>query len=295
MFLLDLALQQLLELVETFQTQRLGEIIVQLGLVGVQDCLDRDVEGRFLASEMRSAIILREGDGDGLLVALLHAGQLFFKAGDELARTDLELHIFGRTAFKGLAVDLTDEVDSQRVAILRLVRSGMFFQRALLGRDAASGFINLRISDFDGQTLQLQTFDAGRGDFGQHFQRDLNLCVLAEFKTFVQLHGRLHRRAQLVVRDQLLNAFLDRIVKGVALKRFTMHFLDEVGRHLAGAEAGHPNLRCDRRHFLFHAGVDVLRRDGHGVGALQALVQRLDSLHLFSQTLSSAEFRWRLT
>ena len=51
MFLLDLALQQLLELVQTFQSQRLGEIIVQLGFVSVQDRLDGDVEGRFLARE----------------------------------------------------------------------------------------------------------------------------------------------------------------------------------------------------------------------------------------------------
>ncbi len=162
----------------------------------------------------------------------------------------------------------------------------MLFEGPLLRRDPTSGFIDLRISHVDGQTLQLQAFDAGRSDFGQHFQFDFHFGVLAEFEAFIQLDGRLHRGAQLVVGDQLLNAFLDRIVERVALQRFTMHLLDEVGWHLAGAEAWHADLRRDRRHFFFNAGVDVLRRDGHGVGALQAFVQRLDSLHLFSQTLS---------
>ena len=286
MLLLDLALEQILELVETFQTQRLGEVVVELGLVGVQHRLHGHVEGRGLAGEVRGAIIFGEGDFDGLFFALLHAAELLFEAGDELARTNLQLHAFGRTAFERFTVDLADEVDDQRVAVLRLVAGGIFFQRALLGRDATGLFLDLRVADFGSQALQLQTVDARGFDHGQNFQFHLDLRVLAELEAFVQLDRRLHRGTQLLVGDQLLNAFLDGIVERVTLQAFTMHLLDEVRRHLAGAEAGHAHLRRNRQHFLLNAGVDILRRDGHGVGALQALVQRLDSLHLFSQTLS---------
>ena len=57
-----------------------------------------------------------------------------------------------------------------------------------------------------------------------------------------------------------------------------MHLADEVGRHLAGAEAGHAHLRRDALHFLFDPRLDVLGGDGQHEGALQALVLSLDGL-----------------
>src|SRR5690349_20347090 len=57
-----------------------------------------------------------------------------------------------------------------------------------------------------------------------------------------------------------------------------MHLADEVGRNLAGAEAGHANLRRDALHFLLDPRLDVGGGDGQHEGALQALVLSLDSL-----------------
>src|SRR3546814_2478168 len=54
---------------------------------------------------------------------------------------------------------------------------------------------------------------------------------------------------------------------------------DLVGRHLAGTEAGHAHLRGNALDLGIDTLVDVLGGDGQRVGALQALVQRLDSLH----------------
>ena len=59
-----------------------------------------------------------------------------------------------------------------------------------------------------------------------------------------------------------------------------VHLAHQIGGHLAGAEAGHPHLRRDRLQFLVDARVDVLGGNGDPIGALEALVQRLDSLHL---------------
>ena len=80
--------------------------------------------------------------------------------------------------------------------------------------------------------------------------------------------------------DQLLDAVLDRVLQRLLLERGAVHLADQIGGHLAGAEAGHAHLRRDRLQLLVDERVDVLGGDGDPVGALQALVQRLDSLHV---------------
>ena len=58
-----------------------------------------------------------------------------------------------------------------------------------------------------------------------------------------------------------------------------MHLADEVGGHLAGAEARHLHLRRGRLDLAIDDGGDILGRDRELVATLEPLVQRLDSLH----------------
>jgi hypothetical protein len=68
-----------------------------------------------------------------------------------------------------------------------------------------------------------------------------------------------------------------------------MHLADQVRRHLAGAEAGHADLRREALHFSLDPRLDILGGDGQHEGALQALVLSLDSLdgHVSSIPMNS--------
>ena len=105
---------------------------------------------------------------------------------------------------------------------------------------------------------------------------------LVELELYV-LDLRLKRRADVLLLQELLDAVLDRALQRIALERFAVHLADEVGRDLAGAEAGHPHLGRDPLHFLLDPRLDVLGGDGEHEGALQALILGLNGLdaHVF--------------
>ena len=77
--------------------------------LGSRNFLDLDVEGGFLAGKVRSAVVRREGHGDGLLVAGLDADELVFEAGNEAAGADDQIGVVVRAAVEGFAVDLADD------------------------------------------------------------------------------------------------------------------------------------------------------------------------------------------
>ena len=85
---LDLAAHDLAQPLQRFEAELLGRLVVDLELAGLRDLLDLDVEGRFLAGQMRGGVVLGERDGDGLLVAGLDADQLVLEAGDEFLRAE---------------------------------------------------------------------------------------------------------------------------------------------------------------------------------------------------------------
>ena len=86
---------------------------------------DGDVEGGFLAGQMRRAVVVGEGDGDLLLVAGLGADQLVLEAGDEFLRAEDQRLGGARAAVEGDAVDLADIVDGDAVAFLGLAVLGL--------------------------------------------------------------------------------------------------------------------------------------------------------------------------
>ena len=83
--LLDLDLHQFLELVDAFKAERSGKAVVRLAFNRLLHFANDDIKGRGLACQFLRAIILREGYVDDLAVIGLHANQLVFKSGDQLA------------------------------------------------------------------------------------------------------------------------------------------------------------------------------------------------------------------
>ncbi|MEA3063895.1 MAG: hypothetical protein QOJ27_323, partial [Sphingomonadales bacterium] len=98
--------------------------------------------------------------------------------------------------------------------------------------------VDLLVGRLDQQPLELEVVDPGRRNFGQGFQFDLDHRVPAG-PAFLQLDLGLHRRSQFLLRDQLLDAFLNGALQRLLLDRGPGHLPDEDVRHLSGAEAGH--------------------------------------------------------
>src|SRR5690606_15708939 len=59
-----------------------------------------------------------------------------------------------------------------------------------------------------------------------------------------------------------------------------VHLLDQVGGHLARAEARHAHLRGDFLHLALDPGLDILGRNRERIFALQAFIGLFDDLHL---------------
>ena len=85
MFLLNLNLHQFTQLVDTVETEHLGEVIIRLGFDWLAHFIDDDVKGCGLALQVFGIVIFREGDVQNLLVIGFHANQLVFETGDQLA------------------------------------------------------------------------------------------------------------------------------------------------------------------------------------------------------------------
>ena len=278
-FLLDLGAQQFLQLVQPVEAEILREIVVDLGVGFDLHLLDRDVEFGILAGEMRGLVIFGEGDGDGLLIARLHARQLLFEAGDELARTEHQRGVLGGAAFEFFAIHAADEIDDQLVAIGGLLALRRVLVALIVAGELLQHLVDLLVSHRHRQAFQLQAIDIGRVDLGQHFEFDRQLGILALIVAFVELDLGLHRRAQFLFAHQLVDRFADHVVDGLRVHLLAVHLAHQIRRDLAGAEAGHADLRGDLLDLAPDTRIDVLGGDRQRVGALEAFIGRLGNLH----------------
>ena len=108
---------RLLELVERFDADRLGELVVDDEVARRLHRLDRHIEARGLAGQVLGEVVARERDVDGLLLAGLDADQLVLEARNERVRAEIDRDVGAGAAFEGLAVDLAGEVDDDAVVL----------------------------------------------------------------------------------------------------------------------------------------------------------------------------------
>ena len=278
-FLLHLGLDQFAQLVRALEAEVLGEIVVDLAVLGRLHRFHRDGEFGVLAGQVIGLIFFRERDLHGLLVTGLHALQLFFETGDEGARPDHQRGVFGLAAFEFGAVDRADEIDDDLVAIGRLLGLGGILVGLVLVRDALERFLDRALVHGHDQPFELQAVDFRRLDLGQDFQLDVDLGVLAFLVALAQLDGGLHRGAQALVLDQFVDRGLDRVVHHLRVQLFAVHLAHQIGGHLARTETRHAHLRGDAFHLGLDLVVDLARRNHDAILALQALIGGLVNLH----------------
>ena len=278
-FLLLLVPEQALELVEAFQAEILGEPVVSLGFAGDLHFGRGDGEHRRLALQLLGRIVLGEGHRHVAAFARLNADQPVLEAGDQLARAEFDRHRLAGAALERGVADGTDIVDHDLVAHRRRMALRGCNETLLRGHQLLQLALDRRVVGLDGQPLELEALDLRRGDFGQRLDVHPHFGVLAGRIGLVEFDLRLHRRPDLLLGDQRLDALLHRRVERIGGQRLAVHLADEVGRHLAGAEAGHADLRRHALDLALDAGGDVLGRDGQRVAALEAFIVRFDGLH----------------
>ena len=282
--LVQVGLQQFFQLVQRFQTDAGREVVVDLGFGFSLDGLDRDVEGRLLAGQMGGLIILGEGDLDGLFLADLGAGQLFFEAGDEAARADHQVRVLGGATFERLAIQLAQEVDRQLVAFGGLDGLALlvFVGLGLTGQ-FRQGFVQIGVRRLVGRAFQLQGLGIDRLELWHDFQRHFIGQVFLTGDDLVHVAGQLHLgrggRTDLGLVQSLLAGFVQLGVDDLAHELTAEGLLDVGDRHLARTEALQLHLRGD----FLDTGVElfVQLRDGNGDRdhAAEAFVRLFDDLH----------------
>ncbi len=277
--LLDLATNELAELVDSLEPHRLGESVVGLCLARLLHFVDGDLEGGGAAFQIIGVVIFGERDVERALLVRLGADQLVFKARYEPAGADLDRHALALPAFERLSIDLALIVHDDEVALLSGVVGGCGIIALLPLRELLQPLVHLGVGGFGSETLELQALDLRRRDIGKGFHLNRDNGVLAGFAALLQVDRRLHRRAKPLLGHQLLDTFLNRSFKGLLLQGRSVHLSNEIRRNLAGAEPGHPHLRRNPLHLTIDTGIDVPCGDGDLVSAPEALVQRLDSLH----------------
>ena len=278
-FLFELATQQSAQLFDAFQAQRLGKIIVGHEFTRDFDGLDRNVERGGLTFQVVGRVIIGKLDGDRLFLARFHADQVFFKPGNEATGAQFQRRIFGGAAFERHAIQLADEIDHDLVAIGGHSALCGVDKRFLTLCDTQHGLIDFAIGNRHGQLFQLQPVGRRRFDHWQHFERDRQFGVLTLVIAIGQFDRRLGRGAQTLVGDQLVESFANRGLQRFLVERRPVHLAHQIGRHFAGAKAGHAQRRCDLLDLTIDARGDICGRNGHGIGPLQALVAGFHDLH----------------
>ena len=161
--LLKVCLDVGLVLVESVEAVVLCKLVVQFRQLVDGEVVKLDLEHNGLAGELGS-VVLGEGDVDVLLVADVHADNLFLEAGDEGAGAKLKVICLGLAAVETLAVEITVEVDVGDITHLSLALNVYLAGVALAG--SFELVADLVLVYLCGVALCAQTLVLAEGDLG---------------------------------------------------------------------------------------------------------------------------------
>src|ERR1700733_13208097 len=92
--------ERILEFRQRLQSERLGEVVVNLDLARRFHRFDGDSKGRILTCDCRRRVILREFDVEGFAFAGFETDKMLFEPGDELAAAQEQWHVLAGSALE---------------------------------------------------------------------------------------------------------------------------------------------------------------------------------------------------
>src|SRR5581483_4604754 len=233
----------LAQLRQRFRAQRLGELVVDLGLDGLRHLLDLDGEDRVLAGEALLGIVLGEYQTDGAILARLGADQALDEAGDEARLPYDQLHILALAALERLAADAAHEIDGEPVAVARGPIRLHLVPRGALG-EARQALVDGLVGDIGHEALELERAEIGQRYLGQrlvgHGEGEIALpCEHALDLVLVlgEVDARLMRGALLALLQRFAARFLHGLLQHLGHHRAAVELLQVRHGHLALAEA----------------------------------------------------------
>ncbi len=238
----DAALHLLLELLEALHAEGLGELVIDGEGAGRLDRLRGDLEGGILAGEVGRRIVRREGDIDGLGLALGDADELILEAGNEAVGAEHHLDVLGAAALEGLAFQRADEGHGDAVA--GLGGAGLRRIGPVGVGDPGDRLVDLGVGHREHRLLQGDRLEVAERDRRQHFDIDgvgeVGLAVddvLDRILVLRQLDLGLHGELEAALLDDLAIGLVHRLVDHLGEHRLAIEPLQVRHRHLAGPEA----------------------------------------------------------
>ena len=259
----------------------LCQLVIKFSRNRLFDFFDGACEHSFFARQVFGLVFFWEGYSNVLLFFGFHTNQLLFKARDELTGTQNQWEIFARAAVKGFAVDFTNEIHDNLVAVFRFgtLAAGFEVLRGL--GQLAKRFFHVRIFWLHNQLFQLDGFQINFWDLWQSFVGHVDNNIVAFFPLFAVLHFDLWLQRRTIT--GFFKVAAHRAVDGL-LHRFAQNTLAELlfqqrHRHFAFAEALHFNVWLCFSQFFVDLRVQLICGQRDGIAALQAFIQGLGDLH----------------
>ena len=124
---------------------------------------------------------------------------------------------FCSTAFESLAIDTTDEIDNNDIAVLGSALAGYLNRWPVGISDIVQRFVNLGFTSFQHRLFDFQRSQIRHADFRHDFAGQGSFQVLALI-IGLDVDAWLAGKTQLIVFDRLARAFIKRV-----LQRFTLN------------------------------------------------------------------------
>ena len=118
MLTVNLPANSLSQPTKVIKTKTCRQLVINSDITLLAQFLYANLKGRRLAGQMCRLVIIRKIDSDVTCLAGLYPNQTFFEPGNKAARSQFQRMTLGRTTFKSLAIDASDEINKDNVAVL---------------------------------------------------------------------------------------------------------------------------------------------------------------------------------
>ena len=214
------------------------------------------------------------------------ADELVLEAGNEGVRADQDLDVAALAALERNAVHLAVEVDGDAVMGFRLRALGLHGIGSPAVGQPLDRVRDIGVFDIRRQALEFDLREVADLEGRQHFERHLEPEIAARLERRVdrRLIGRqldlgLAGQPKVVVVDDLLVGFGDRLLDDVGHHRLAVDLAQVFDRHLARPETLDLGFRLELGQLTVQLLGEIARRKENVVLALEPLAQRLRHLH----------------